>query len=143
MTFLRHEVEGEEHRILGENGFGSRTKRMESHKQVQRDKPTATTLIENRHAGKISYLFCDRPHSSQDCQRMSKKSYEDRKSEVMRRRCCLICLKHDHMAKNCHSSVICGRRHYVLLCPELRKEYPSSSKDKMINVERNTQQKFC
>ncbi|GFX08801.1 hypothetical protein TNCV_4228211 [Trichonephila clavipes] len=37
MTFLRHEVEGEEHRILGENGFGSRTKRMESHKQVQRD----------------------------------------------------------------------------------------------------------
>ncbi|GFX08800.1 retrovirus-related Pol polyprotein from transposon opus [Trichonephila clavipes] len=40
------------------------------------------------------------------------------------------------MAKKYHSSVkclICGRRHYVLLCPELRKENPSSSKDKMIN----------
>ncbi|GFQ78969.1 transposable element Tc1 transposase [Trichonephila clavata] len=38
MTFLRHEAEGEEHRILAENGFGSKTNRTESHKQVQQDK---------------------------------------------------------------------------------------------------------
>ncbi|GFY58622.1 DUF1758 domain-containing protein [Trichonephila inaurata madagascariensis] len=56
----------------------------------------------------------------------------------MRRRCCLVYLKHGHMAKSYHSSVkclICGWRHYVLLCPELRKENLSSSKDKMITGE--------
>ncbi|GFY60722.1 transposable element Tc1 transposase [Trichonephila inaurata madagascariensis] len=110
MTFLRHEVEGEEHRILAENGFGSRSKRMESNEQVQRDEPTATTLVANRHACKISFIFCDRPHSSQDCQKMSNKSYEDRKSVVMRRRYCLVCLKRGHTAKNCHSSVVTGSR---------------------------------
>ncbi|GFQ74233.1 hypothetical protein TNCT_345201 [Trichonephila clavata] len=32
MTFLRHDVVGEEHRILAEIGFGSKTNRTESHK---------------------------------------------------------------------------------------------------------------
>ncbi|GFY63618.1 transposable element Tc1 transposase [Trichonephila inaurata madagascariensis] len=67
---------------------------------------------------------------------MSKKSYEDRKSRLCVGDAVLFCLKQSHMAKNCHGSVkclICGRRHYVLLCPELRN--PSSSKDKMINGE--------
>ncbi|GFR33854.1 transposable element Tc1 transposase [Trichonephila clavata] len=53
MTFLRHEVEGEERRILAENGFGSKTNRTESHKQVQREEPTATTLVANTSARKI------------------------------------------------------------------------------------------
>ncbi|GFW20857.1 transposable element Tc1 transposase [Trichonephila clavipes] len=85
-TFLCHEAEGEEHRILAKNGFGSKTKRMEFLKQVQQDKPTATTLAANARARKISCIFCDRPHSSQDSQKkMSKKSYEDGNSKVMRR----------------------------------------------------------
>ncbi|GFQ79560.1 integrase catalytic domain-containing protein [Trichonephila clavata] len=70
---------------------------------------------------------------------MSNKSYEDRKSEVIRRRCCLVCLKPGHMAKKCHSGVkclICGRRPYVLLCPDLRKENPSPN-DKGIYEEEN------
>ncbi|GFQ99000.1 transposable element Tc1 transposase [Trichonephila clavata] len=70
MTFLRHEVEGERHCTLAENGFGSRTKRTESHKKVQRDELTATTLVANTYVGKISCIFCDRPHSSQACQKM-------------------------------------------------------------------------
>ncbi|GFY68826.1 transposable element Tc1 transposase [Trichonephila inaurata madagascariensis] len=73
MTFLRHEVEVEEHRISAENGFGRKTKLMESHKQVQQDEPTATTPAANAHAGKISCIFCDHPHSSQDSQKMSKR----------------------------------------------------------------------
>ncbi|GFW72725.1 transposable element Tc1 transposase [Trichonephila clavipes] len=54
----------------------------------------------------------------------------------MRQICCIVFhLKQGRMAKNCHSSVKCliyGRRHYVLLCSELRKENSSPSKDKMI-----------
>ncbi|GFR01018.1 transposable element Tc1 transposase [Trichonephila clavata] len=121
--------------------FGSKTNRTESHKQVQRDEPTATTLAANTYAGKISCLFCDRPHSSQDCQETSNKSYEDRKSEVIRRRCCLVCLKPGHIAKKCHSNVkssICERRLHTLLCPYLRKENPSSLKNKGNNAKEKT-----
>ncbi|GFY44238.1 hypothetical protein TNIN_409951 [Trichonephila inaurata madagascariensis] len=70
---------------------------------------------------------------------MSKKSCKDRKSEVMHWRCCLVCLKYGHMAKKCHSSVkclICGRRHYVLLHPDVRKENPISPKDTLYTMSR-------
>ncbi|GFV19458.1 transposable element Tc1 transposase [Trichonephila clavipes] len=77
MTFLHHEVQGEEHCILVQNGFGSRTKRTKSDKNVQQDEPMTTTLVANTYAGKISCIFCDHPHSSQNCQKMSNKSYED------------------------------------------------------------------
>ncbi|GIY01727.1 transposable element Tc1 transposase [Caerostris extrusa] len=56
-------------------------------------------------------------------------NYDDRKKQVMHKRCCLFCLKPGHMAKKCHSNVgclICERRHYVLLCPDLRKGIPKS-----------------
>ncbi|GFQ77500.1 DNA-directed RNA polymerase I subunit RPA2 [Trichonephila clavata] len=137
MTFLRHEVEGEEYCVLAENAFGSSMNQKKSHKQVQRDEPTATTLV----ADKISCIFCDCPHSSQDCQKMSNKSYEDRKSEVMRRTCSLVCLKPGHIAKKCHSSVkssICEWRLHTLLCPHLRKENPSSLKNKGNNAKKKT-----
>ncbi|GBM01675.1 hypothetical protein AVEN_271930-1 [Araneus ventricosus] len=72
-------------------------------------------------------------------------SYEDGKSQVIRKRCCLVCLKVGHLAKRCHSSVrclICKRRHYPLLCPDLRKEKESnlSSKDRTAdNEQRSTE----
>ncbi|GFS46253.1 uncharacterized protein TNIN_382041 [Trichonephila inaurata madagascariensis] len=94
------EIRIEEHRVLAENAFRSSPNLMESHEQVQLDEPTATTLVVNTHTGKISCIFCDRPHSSQDCQKMSNKSYEDRKSEIMRRRCCLVGLKPGHPDKD-------------------------------------------
>ncbi|GFQ72061.1 transposable element Tc1 transposase [Trichonephila clavata] len=134
MSFLRHEVEGEEHRVLAETAFGSEIKRKDPHKQVQKDEPTAATLFANTSAGKICCVFCDRSHPSQDCQKLSSMNYENRKLQVMRQRCCLVCLKPGHMAKKCHSNVkslICERRHYALLCPDLRKDTNSYSKVKV------------
>ncbi|GFQ65660.1 hypothetical protein TNCT_374831 [Trichonephila clavata] len=67
------------------------------------------------------------------------KSYEDRKSEVMRRTCSLVCLKPGHIAKKCHSSVkssTCERRLHTLLY--LPKENPSSLKDKGNNTKKKT-----
>ncbi|GFU48524.1 transposable element Tc1 transposase [Nephila pilipes] len=129
MIFLRHEVEGEEHRFLAETSFGDGMKRKESRKPPLRDEPTAATLIANTSVGRNQCIFCERTHASQDCQKISNLAYEDRKGQVMRKRCCLVCLKPGHMAKRCHSSVkclICGRRHYALLCPDLRKDKISS-----------------
>ncbi|GFY08277.1 transposable element Tc1 transposase [Trichonephila clavipes] len=70
MSFLRHEVEGEEHRALAETAFGSGIKWKDSHKQVQKDEPIAATLFANTSAGKIFCVFCDRSHPSQDCQKL-------------------------------------------------------------------------
>ncbi|GIY77183.1 transposable element Tc1 transposase [Caerostris darwini] len=52
----------------------------------------------------------------------------------MRKRCCFVCLKSGHLAKNCHSNVrclICERRHYALLRPDLRKGISTLPKSKV------------
>ncbi|GIY80920.1 transposable element Tc1 transposase [Caerostris extrusa] len=54
MSFLCHEVEGEEHRVLAETAFGNGIKRKDTHKPVHKDEPTAATLIANSSAGKIT-----------------------------------------------------------------------------------------
>ncbi|GBO10837.1 hypothetical protein AVEN_48012-1 [Araneus ventricosus] len=147
MCFLRHEVESEEMICLAREGFGkdrgSGVIRKDCQKSVYKDEPTAATLISSTTGAKLNCIFCDRPHLSQDCQRLSDMSYEDRKSQVIRKRCCLVCLKVGHLAKRCHSSVrclICKRRHYPLLCPDLRKEKESnlSSKDRTADTEQRS-----
>ncbi|GFY42232.1 DUF1758 domain-containing protein [Trichonephila inaurata madagascariensis] len=70
-------------------------------------------------------------------------SYEDRKSQVIRKRCCLVFLKVGHLPKRCHSRVrclICKRRHYPLLCPDVRKEKETnfSSKDRTTDNEQKS-----
>ncbi|XP_042911003.1 uncharacterized protein [Parasteatoda tepidariorum] len=145
MCFLRHEVESEEMISLAREGFGrdkgSGEKRNDYHKSIQRDEPTATTLIANTSVGKKNCIFFDRSHPSQDCQKIAEMSYEDRKSRVIQKRCCLVCLKSGHMAKRCHSIVRClvfKRRHYTILCPDLRKGINSSSKDKIAGDEQKS-----
>ncbi|GFT24904.1 integrase catalytic domain-containing protein [Nephila pilipes] len=98
MCFLRHEVESEEMiRLIAREGFGkdrgSGAIRKECQKSVHKDEPTAATLISSTTGAKLNCIFCDRPHLSQDCQKLSDMSYEDRKSQVIRKRCCLVCLK--------------------------------------------------
>ncbi|GFT05094.1 uncharacterized protein NPIL_35041, partial [Nephila pilipes] len=140
MIFLRHVIEGEEHRFLAETSFGDGMKRKESRKPPLRDEPTAATLIANTSVGRNQCIFCERAHASQDCQKISNLVYEDRKGQVMFKRCCLVCLKPGHMAKRCHSSVkclICGRRHYALLCPDLRKD-KISSKSREVDEEQHS-----
>ncbi|GIY49126.1 transposable element Tc1 transposase [Caerostris darwini] len=65
-------------------------------------------------------------------------NYDDRKKQVMPKRCCFVCLKSGHMTKKRHSNVrclICERRHYALLCPGLRKGINSLPKSKVADEE--------
>ncbi|KAF8786071.1 hypothetical protein HNY73_007836 [Argiope bruennichi] len=105
MSFLRHEVESEEHRVLVESSFASGIKRKESHKSVQRDKPTAATLIANTTSEKKNVVFSETVLIQVRTQKISIMNYEDRKLQMMRKRCWLVCLKLGHMAKKCHSGV--------------------------------------
>ncbi|GIY86732.1 transposable element Tc1 transposase [Caerostris darwini] len=106
-------------------------KRKDTHKPLQKDGPTTATLIANSSAGKNNCVFCDR---SQECQKISNMNYDDRKSKL----CCLVCLKPGHMAKKGHSNVrclICERRYYVLLYPDLRKGISCLPKSKVADEE--------
>ncbi|GFY41994.1 integrase catalytic domain-containing protein [Trichonephila inaurata madagascariensis] len=147
MCFLRHEVESEEMIRLAREGFGkdrgSGAIRKDCQRSVQKDEPTVATLISSTTGAKLNCIFCDRPHLSQDCQKLSDMSYEDRKSQVIRKRCYLVCLKVGQLAKRCHSRVrclICKRRHYPLLCPDLckAKETNFSSKDRRTDNEQKS-----
>ncbi|GFT97100.1 integrase catalytic domain-containing protein [Nephila pilipes] len=137
MCFLRHEVESEEMIRLAREGFvkdrGGGVIRKECQKSVHKDEPTAATLISSTTGAKLNCIFCNRPHLSKDCQNLFDMSYEDRKSQVIRKRCCLVCLKVGHLAKRCHSNVrclICKRRRYPLLFPDLREEKESNFSSK-------------
>lgn len=139
MLFLRYEVEGEEHRVLAESAFGSNVKhKKDCSPSNEKQEPSAAAFLSSvphQSPKKLSCLFCDKSHPSQDCQKIAGMSYEDRKSKVIRKGCCLVCLKIGHMAKRCHSNVrclICKRRHLALLCPDLRK---NSSKDRTADDE--------
>ncbi|GFY37276.1 integrase catalytic domain-containing protein [Trichonephila inaurata madagascariensis] len=132
---------------LAREGFGkdrgSGAIRKNCQRSVHKDEPTATTLISCTTGTKLNCIFCDHPHLSQDRQKLSDMSYEDRKSQVIRKRCCLVCLKVGHLAKRCHSRVrclICKRRHYSLLCPDLCKEKETnfSSKDRTTDNEQKS-----
>ncbi|GFW12918.1 integrase catalytic domain-containing protein [Trichonephila clavipes] len=147
MCFLRHEVESEERIRLARERFGkdmgSGAIRKDCQKSVHKDEPTAATLISSITGAKLNCIFCDRPHLSQDCQKLSDMSYEDRKSQVIRKRCCLVCLKVGHLAKRCHSRVRCligKRKHYPLLCTDLRKEKETNflSKDRTTDNEQKS-----
>ncbi|GFV70273.1 DUF1758 domain-containing protein [Trichonephila clavipes] len=72
-------------------------------KSVHKDEPTTATLISSTTGAKLNCIFCDHPHLSQHCQKLSDRSYEDRKSQVIRKRCCLVCLKIGHLTKICQS----------------------------------------
>lgn len=109
MSFLRREVEGEEHRALAEKAFGQPAKSKKE--SSSKEEPTAMTLTSSfEKSSKIECIFCQKRHASQDCHKSASMKPEERKSVVLRKRCCLVCLKTGHLAKNCRSSVHCQNK---------------------------------
>lgn len=129
LAFLSHEVEGEEHRILAENGFGRQKYKREINKPFQQDEPTAAALMSslpNKSLGRLDCLFCHKPHNSQDCRKASAMSLEERKKAVMNAKSCLLCFKRGHFFRDCRSKIkclLCSQRHYVIMCPNLGTEF--------------------
>ena len=69
-------------------------------------------------------IFCDRPHLSKLCRTIS--SVDDRKAIVRRKKKyifflnrCYICLRPNHMARDCNSKTSCNKcrgRHHEAIC---------------------------
>ncbi|GFU74072.1 integrase catalytic domain-containing protein [Trichonephila clavipes] len=74
---------------LAREGFGkdrgSGAIRKDCQKSVHKDEPTVATLIKSTTGAKPNCIFCDHPHLSQDCQKLSDMSYEVRTTDNERK----------------------------------------------------------
>jgi hypothetical protein len=146
MKFLKQEVKGAERLTFVNSGIGGSTQRdRRSDRRDRRiqddDMPTAPGL----HSSEVKKcIFCDKGHESKDCGKASHMSFEEKKTKMDQSRCCFACLRTGHGAKKCKTfvkCVICSRRHYVVVCPELSSvrsgsSRPSQSKGESSNKEK-------
>ncbi|GBN73393.1 hypothetical protein AVEN_6743-1 [Araneus ventricosus] len=121
---------------LARSGFGCRGK--VKREVVISESTEITSALISDTQGRIKCVFCSNFHPNQDYGKAG------RKTAVLRKGLCLVCLKNGHMAKKCHSKgrcVICLKRHYAILCSEL----PKTSKNvfaKQDKKEENTSTLF-
>jgi hypothetical protein len=125
MKFLKQEVKGAERLTFVNSGIGGsnqrdrRPERRERRTHDDDDMPTAAGL----HSFEVKKcVFCDKGHESKDCGKASHMSFEEKKTKMDQSKCCFACLRTGHGAKKCKTfvkCVICSRRHYVVVCPEL------------------------
>ncbi|GBL66607.1 hypothetical protein AVEN_222571-1 [Araneus ventricosus] len=122
MDFLRQEVNGEEIISLARSGFECQGKfKRDVVNSKRNESPSASALI-SAPQERIKCVFCSNFHPSQDCGKAATMTREEKKTTVLRKGLCLVCLRNGHMTKKCHSNVrcvICLKRHYAILCPEL------------------------
>ncbi|XP_061708321.1 uncharacterized protein LOC133518659 [Cydia pomonella] len=134
MQFLKREVESEERIQLARTGIASG----DSLHSVS-TQPTAACLVSTEDAGKkICCVWCEKAsHSSFECYKANKMSYEARKEMLNKKGACLICLKTGHNAKRCKNftkCLFCSKRHSVLMCPDIKTSSQNET-EKTSNVE--------
>ena len=78
--------------------------------------PTAMSLINNSHM-QVNCVYCNQPHTSVSCRSVT--TPERRKQILQKSGQCFVCLRRNHISRNCRSSVncsTCNRRHHTSIC---------------------------
>ena len=81
-----------------------------------REYPTAASLLSNNPI-QGSCCYCSQSHVSSQCGNVT--DAEERKRILMRSGRCFVCLKRNHRAQECRSSLkclTCGKRHHATIC---------------------------
>ncbi|GBN04234.1 hypothetical protein AVEN_190693-1 [Araneus ventricosus] len=90
---------------LARSGFGCQGKVKRDVVNSKRNEiPSASALISATQE-RIKCVFCSNFYPSQDCGKATTMTREEKKTAVLRKGLCLVCLKNGHMAKKCHSNV--------------------------------------
>lgn len=128
LNFLKCEVDTEERVKLARSEFDACVGSKSSFNS-ESSLPTAAALVSNTKPGKefsnpnSNCYFCDKSgHNTFECSKASKMSLDDKKEAIKKKGCCYICLRKGHMANKCKNFVkciACGRRHFVILCPDV------------------------
>ena len=116
MKFLEVEVHSEERVLLAQSCFEFQPNPFTGQNFMCTDKVKVHTF---------RCVFCGGTnHNSQDCIWSQKLSLDDRKGIIFKKRCCYVCLKRRHKARECRSSVkclVCGGRHFPIMCSAVSK----------------------
>eukprot|EP00794_Sanderia_malayensis_P004439 gene4439-5032_t len=110
--------------------------REQTYRNTQSQPTTSSTLIasstqfnNNDERNTPKCLFCDNRHYSASCSTVTDPNV--RKRILRDRRRCFICLKPNHISKNCHSSTRCYRcksRHHSSICGAMEERPQSPSR---------------
>ena len=87
--------------------------------------PTAAALMSSQNA--VTCTFCKGPHSTASCGIVTDVSA--RKGILRNEGRCFICLKKNHLARECPSKIKCfgcGRRHHVSVCEAQKPALPKN-----------------
>ena len=95
---------------------------------VRRSKPPATASSHlNSSSGQVQCSFCNGDHTSSSCPRVTG---VDAWKEVLRKSGrCFICLRKNHISRNCRSSLkcnACSGRHHMSICPNRNTRTPAT-----------------
>ena len=82
--------------------------------------PTALSLMAGASSVPPSCVYCSQAHSSGTCQTVS--DPEGRKQILRTSERCFVCLRRNHLSRNCRSTGRCAKcrgRHHTSICPTL------------------------
>jgi hypothetical protein len=123
MKFLKMEVKGAERLSFVNAGIGGSTReRRYDRKETKQNRDEFATACGLHSAEVRKCIFCDKGHESKDCGKASSMTLEEKRAKIDQSKCCFACLRTGHVVKKCKTFVrcaICGKRHFVIVCPEL------------------------
>lgn len=130
MLFLQKEVENEERIIMAVNGFcptkePTKDKGKSKQNTEGNEVATASALLATKDDRIQECLFCGEKHSSIQCERARKLSFNERVEIVKKRNACFNCLRTGHNSRFCklkQKCAWCGKRHVLLMCREMSGE---------------------
>jgi len=105
------------------------------------DLPTGISLYagnENKANFKNNCAFCSGNHKHQHCQKV--RNAEDRRQKVKQLGMCFLCLRKNHLCRDCRETYRCFHcqgKHHVALCDKKslnRKETPQKKQNETLNV---------
>ncbi|GIY52761.1 reverse transcriptase [Caerostris extrusa] len=143
MRFLKKEVEGEERINLAMKGFSVK----DNPKIYSLKKPmhTAAGLFAGSQSS-TNCAFCnEKNHESKNCKLALNLDLQEKTTLLAKKKCCYRCFKTGHRIRQCTNKIKCSqcqRRHYNVMCPEL-KQVESTGSDKIVDkAVENSNEKF-
>ena len=80
--------------------------------------PTTVSSLLNNSSGQVRCSFCNEDHTSMSCPTVTE--VDARRESLRRSGRCFVCLRRNHISRNCRSSLKCSKchgRHHVSICP--------------------------
>ena len=117
---FRTELEAREHCEVISTKPNQKDQGHGSYTNQQRAKPISAAALITTNKKQLTCTFCKQGHASSSCNIIT--DIGAHKNALRREGCCFICLKHNHVARNCSSNIKChecDQRHHISVCTQI------------------------